>query len=177
MTSAQAHPNLLWALLCTSPKRAATVAEQRAVGLPAYRPTWERTPGCPLALDALPEQNAAHWTVETADASPAAFPQELRGRGLHLRAAMTKEGLWKAHGIPIDDFVIHAVERAGFDEYGRPTGASDVATYTLGENLWAEGTALYERALAKLAEAQRAGWPGWEAMGVQVLDVPRREEQ
>lgn len=172
------HPDLLWALLDTSPRRARQVAEAELYsGLTRFIPapfemrrcTWMSEAEHELAVTAYVGGNAAYWVIPTADASPRSFLREAIDRGVHLRAAMTRAGMWAAHNQPIDEFVVLAVEDA-------PTADPDVATYALGPLLWALGERDYQRGLAALTRAVRASWPGWSALGVQSLELPSLAE-
>jgi hypothetical protein len=164
--------DILWAILVTSPRRArlrssTPIADDgRPPGIPEgaalYRPRWERTTGLWLETSAWSYGNALFLPCATVDASPASFREEIRGRGLHMRAAMAKDGLWRGLNRPVEAKVIVAVEE--IDTH------SDHALYSLSGELEDEGEALYQRALVQLEQAIRNGWPGWSDAGMQVLE-------
>jgi hypothetical protein len=169
--------DLLWALLVTSPRRARLClteqagSERRHPGIPEgaarYRPRWASATGALLETSARAYGNALFLACPTADASPGAFREEIRGRGLHMRAAMAKDGLWRGFNLPVEAKVIVAVEEIGTAEF---PPHDDYALYSLTGELEAEGEALYRRALVQLAQAIRNGWPGWSDAGLQVLE-------
>lgn len=166
-----ATPGLLWALLNDSPAMAR--AEARASALVDVQIARQDRSGrwCEWKRDGTVLQAFALLDPRSPDVAVHEFvlarptPERARERvladGIHLRAAMVRDGLWKAHNMPTQGFLLRVHCETDF---------ADFAEYIIGEELEQEGERAFERALSRFVDAERRGWPGWRDLGVQVLE-------
>ncbi len=168
MTVTAATPEILWALLRMSPRRAAAVESNEEVAhdesVQALSPVRWRADAGELEVSPFVLGNYAYHFVRVVDASPTAVRALVLDRGIHLRAAMVRDGLWRGMNRPIEGFVVVAVE---LDLSGNEV---DRVSYILGDEIESAGQAAYHQALARFRSAQDSGWPGWSARGMLALE-------
>jgi hypothetical protein len=152
------------------PPTVAAAAWLEAAGVSRFRPEWtEGDVPCAVHVWRGPSArsaNTAYFFMEARRWHPTTVTAALLSADIPLLLGMTRRALWKNLSEPLDAFVVVALEHGG-----------DFAQYALGDRFDELGDDQFRRALGTYRRAQQEGWPGWAEAGVQVLDLPKREEE
>lgn len=108
----------------------------------------------------------AYCILPMRSSHPSTIAQALIAEGVPLLYEMTRRAMWGKYSEPLETFVVVAAEPSG-----------DFAQYALGDSFEELGADQFRRALGAYRRAERDGWPGWAEAGVQVLELPGREEE
>lgn len=185
MSSPVATFGLLHALGRMSPKAALVRAARRSPDAPgAPTPEWTKATGIelepaslawhegetPCTVDVLRSagrgSSAAYCFLTLRFPHPSKIVHTLLDDGIPLLCEMTRRALWAEYAEPLESFVVVGLDLGG-----------DFAQYVLGDSFEELGSDQFRRALGAYRRAERDGWPGWAEAGVQVLELPRREEE